>query len=421
MKRSLLLAGLLLGSGLSLAQNSNAEQTQPHVWVYSDLSDPRDRRSGGHPQNDPDDIVSLASLLLSSNRYHIAAVVVGSTNRKNLHNPLPFLEQTFIPAYQHDRKALIEHYPDMQATIPFYWSSLTQQPQPHKFDPQRDYTDLTEFPTVKALVKYARQQPVWVLNWGPMTESAIVVKHLLDTSATDTLKNLRFVSHWTKSSLAQGSPQAPFDVANCRDDGAACHYLHEQAAQQSGVFLIELGAVGQTGIVNGSNQWKEKAEFDLSRLGQIFYRAKYYFGQPDQSDAATHWLLSGIDGLSASLYPQDGGLSQQLEADNQQRFYQAAPAIMADLNHRSQLAAGEPFSTAHIAEYFTYVYRKRDHYELYLPYNGMNYMITDASGKQVEQGQLPRGNHRLEGLPVQEEKAYQVTISYQNWQKTYWL
>ena len=79
---------------------------KPTIWVYTDLSDPSDQRSGGHPQNDPDDICSLAALLLEANRFEIAGIVFSSTNRKELKDATPFVESTFTEAYAMARKPL---------------------------------------------------------------------------------------------------------------------------------------------------------------------------------------------------------------------------------------------------------------------------------------------------------------------------
>ena len=79
-----------------------AVPTKPTIWVTTDLSDPRTTRTGGHPNNDPDDICSLAALLLEADRFDIAAVVYSSTNRQNLPDATDFVQSTFAAAYAHD-------------------------------------------------------------------------------------------------------------------------------------------------------------------------------------------------------------------------------------------------------------------------------------------------------------------------------
>ncbi|MDP5170977.1 MAG: DUF1593 domain-containing protein, partial [Bacteroidia bacterium] len=94
---------LLLGlPWLASCQPTGKTTSTPIIWVYSDMSDPRDQRKGGHPQNDPDDICSMASLLLSANRFDIRGIVVASTPRSGLTDPMPFVEEVFVAAYQHD-------------------------------------------------------------------------------------------------------------------------------------------------------------------------------------------------------------------------------------------------------------------------------------------------------------------------------
>ena len=189
----------ILTAGLVLAA---AEK--PHVWVYSDMSDPRNQRAGGHPQNDPDDICSLAALLLEANRFNIEAVVFSSTNRKNLADATDFVQSTFADAYAHDVPYLNETIGGFQPEIRFLRSSITGGSEPRKFDPQKDYSDLTGLETVRRLVEFAEREPVYVLSWGPLTESAMAVKHCLDTGNETALANLFILSHWTKSWIAQG-------------------------------------------------------------------------------------------------------------------------------------------------------------------------------------------------------------------------
>ncbi|AWB66328.1 hypothetical protein C2869_07725 [Saccharobesus litoralis] len=393
---------------------------KPNVWVYSDLSDPRDRRSGGHPQTDPDDIVSLASFLLNADRFNIVSVVVGSTNRINLQNPMPFVEQTFVNAYRSDIKRLQQQFPNAQSEINFQWSSLTQKTNPHQFNPKRDYSDLSEFNTVKQLINFAKNNPVAVLSWGPITEPAIAIKHLLDTGDHKTLSNITVISHWTKSQLSQGSVEQPFKVANCWDDYPACDYMHQIALKEPNVKFIEVGSAGQKGLVNGSVNFEQMEQFENSRLGQLFLRGKFYYGKPDQSDAATHWLLTNLYPVNTQTYPNDGSLSIDQERDNVKRFYDAAPAMMQDLAQRNNAAAGSPFTKEHLSEFFTYVYKKKGKYEVYAPYADMNYQVFDNSGAEVKNGKFSFGNQELQ-IPVKAEKSYQVVVSYGDWQKQYWL
>ena len=377
--------------------------TRPHVWVLTDLSDPRDRRVGGHPQNDPDDIVALASLLLQANRFEIGGITYSSTNRPHLADATDFIESTFVAAYAADRPGLEKAYGGFPPAIPFVRSSITGGATARRFDAAADYADLSSYPSVQALVDYATAHPVNVLIWGPATEAAIALQHCLTTGNDDAVRHMRFIAHWTKSWIAQGTREAPFHVANCRDDAAACAFLHDIALVDERVRYIETGSVGQTGIVNGSNGYPHWAAFEDSRLGQILTHGKFYSGKPDGSDSATFWVL--IDGFGPSVadYPSDGSLDQATEEANRDRFLAAAPAINDDLRARAIAAAsGQPFPPAFLAERFTYVYRYLNgRYYVYASQPAA-YHMRDAAGTELLSGRIDRGQQELDLSAVPE-------------------
>ncbi len=443
MKRNTLIAGLLylaISACMGPSGHHGDSKTKPSIWIYSDLSDPRDQRKGGHPQNDPDDICSLASLLLTADHFDIRGIVVASTNREGLQDPMPFIEEVFVSAYQHDLPFLTSKGADYQAEIPFMASSLTEGGRSVQFDPQTDYTELEDLLTVKKLIQLAQKEPVYVLSWGPLTESAIAIKHCLDTGKGEALKNLCFLSHWTKSSIAQGSPEAPFEVANCQDDRAACDYIHQMAAEDDRVQFIELGCVGQKGLVSGITAGiRKQMEASLSRstrLGQIFTRSKWYFNKPDFSDASTHWLLFSHfrspenDSWSLSLddYPHDGSLSQKEEEELVEKFREHAFRIGFELWSKGHLFIPfqrpkevhyEPFSQEFMASYFTYVYYNsfRQEYGLHLPYR-TSYQMLDSLGVVVMVDTLAWGNHRLD-LDSLDPGPYEVRLD--NVARSFWL
>lgn len=384
---------------------------KPTIWVYTDLSDPRDQRVGGHPYNDPDDICSLAALLLQANRFDIAGIVFSSTNRKGLPDATSFVEDTFAAAYARAVPHLNAELGGFQPEIPFHRSSIYHGgTMPDRFDPRQDYASLSDYPTVRELVDLAGGKPVYVLNWGPMTESAIAVKHCIDTGNTTALKNMTFISHWTMSYIAQGSPETPYKVANCRDDGSACDYIHRMAAERPDVKLIELGSVGQTGVVDGSSGFPRYQDFETSSLGQVFVHSKFYHGKPDQSDGSTFWLLTGAFGPTLEDYAMDGTLDQVTEERVRDKFLANGHDIIEDLRQRSVIAAkGGAFPTGFIAARFTYVYRFLDgRYATHLPYPA-TLTIRNAAGETVYSRQFDAGNHRLplDGMPA---GLYDVTV-----------
>jgi glucose/arabinose dehydrogenase len=368
---------------------------KPNVWVYTDHSDPRDLRAHNHPQNDPDDIVSLAALLLSAARFNIEGIVYSSTNRRGLGDATPFVEEALAEAYRRSVAAWNRNGGDYQPDIPFIRSSITREAQAQAFDPERDYADIGSFEGMPELVSLLEREPVYVLNWGPLTESAILVRHLLGTGNEQALANLVIVTHWTKSATAQGTPEAPFEVANCRDDARACAWLHESAQADDRVRLVELGPAGQTGIVNGSKSFARYADFETSPLGQIFYHAKFFNGAPDQSDASSFWLLTPY-GADLGDYPHDGSLDIATERANVDRFARDAEAIVADLWLRARAAAGaQPFSRQEISGWFNYLYVKKGRIEAHLAYPG-RFQLQDASGELLLDEVLDKGNHAFE-------------------------
>ncbi len=370
---------------------------KPRVWVYTDMSDPTDRRQGGHPQNDPDDICTMASFLLQANEFDIGGIVYGSTNRKSLGDPTDFVQNVFVAAYTHDRPFLEAAFGGYPEELPFMRSSITQDTEPIQFNPKSVYAELEDLESVAALIDYASEGPVYVLCWGPLTEAAIAVQHCLSMGKREALNNMTFIAHWTKSWIAQGTPEAPFKVANCRDDWAACVFLHEQAKAIDEVKYIELGSVGQSGIVNGGENYPRFDEFQKSRLGQIFINSKFYHGKPDQSDGSTFWLLRESFGVTLDDYKHDGTLTMDEEKRNRDGFKEKGYAILDDLFQRSDAAAvGNPFEGAFIADYFTYVYQfLNGRYYIYVPYDA-TYQFLDTSKNVVKAGNLVRGNHQLD-------------------------
>ena len=384
---------------------------RPTIWVYTDMSDPRDTQEGGHPQNDPDDITTLASLLLYANMFNLESIVVGSNTRAGLKDPMPFVEDVFLDAYYHDVKYLNQELGGYPEKINIQPSSLRGEST--RFDPNNDYSDLSGLETVRQLVNAAGKRKIYVLNWGPLTESAMAVKHCLDTGNNKALKNMFFISHWTKSSVSQGTPEQPFNVANCNDDRPACDFMHEIAFSNENVRFIEVGCIGQTGLVNGSGGYGNYEAFENSRLGQIFLRSKFYFGKPDYSDGATHFILDGSFGLTKDDYPHDGTLSMELEYELVEKARAIAHDIIDELLVRSNVAAiaNNPFNKKKMASYFTYVYTRRPgSLRAHIPYDDAVLKLFNSQNEEVEAFNLDFGNHSLD-LSGIEPGDYDVTVS----------
>lgn len=367
---------------------------KPSIWVYSDLSDPRQVRDHNHPINDPDDISALGSLLLTANRFNIEGIVVSSTNRANLVDPMPFINEAFIKPYQASLPGLNSTIGGYQEQINILRSSVTQVAEPKRFNPNKSYLDLAEFTTVAPVVKILQEKPLYVLNWGPLTESAILVKHLMETENQNALENLTIASHWTLSTVSQGSPEKPFHVANCRDDWKACMYLHE-LAKENKIKFIETGSSGQAGVVNGSVHYADYPGFEKSPLGQIFYHAKFYHQKPDQSDSATFWLLTEF-GASLEDVKTDGTLTTAEEQQLIKLMKDDAVEIISELRKASDAAAlsASPLNQNQIANLFTFIYQKKGKIEVYCPYESQ-LTLTDKNLKTLMSAQLTAGDHKF--------------------------
>lgn len=382
-----------------------------NVWVYTDMSDPRDQRPGGHPFNDPDDIVTMAALLLEANRINIETIVVSSTNRQYLGDSMDFVNNVLLEAYHHDVPYLNEALGGFPETINFVRSSNTQVAIPKRFDPKKDYSQLDGHETVASLIEYAQTNEVYVLCWGPLTEPAIAVKHCMDTDNWQALKNMTFIAHWTMSFIAQGTPETPYKVANCNDDSRACRFIHDQAKLHPEIKYIELGSVGQKGIVDGSGGFRRLDEFNHSRLGQIYLHAKRYGDKPDMSDGSTFWLLSEAFGVTLEDYPHDGTLTQEIEEANRDAFKANGHRIVGDLLERSNIAAQakNPFPESLIAGYFTYVFQFLDgRYYIHAPYD-FSYQFFDSNHQVVRKDDLKAGKYQLD-LSDLKKGPYKVQV-----------
>ncbi len=394
----------------ALATASLAVAEKPNIWVYSDFSDPRIQREGGYPRGDQDDVVSLASLLLSANRFHIESIVVGSGPAMN---PMGIINDLFIPAYNDHISNLKSGADDYQKTINYQWSSLSANKKlEHRFNVERDYVDLAGYESVNSLIEYAKNNKVYVLGWGPLTEPAIITKHLLNTNQKDILDNITFISHWTKSYIKSISPEMasdPFAVSNTKMDRAAALYLHEEAAKGN-VKLVQLGSIGQTGIVDGSVNYPRVDEFGKSQLGQIFASAKYYANKADQSDAATFWVLAKDLGFNIDDFPTDGSLTKEFETEKMEKFKANAPAILDNLVEQINASNGTPLAWSTVSEYFGYSYYRWEHYALYVP-EAVPFKIFAPDGSVVKDGNLKRWDNRI-NIPKKDPGYYSVKLLY---------
>ena len=300
-----------------------AAAAKPKVWIYSDMSDktipgPNSERT----VNDPDDISAMAGYLLMANEFETVGIVVASTHRSQ-HRTSPnqgdWANSYHGAAYRAEVTNLNQHIGGYPTDIRFTQSCIKQSSE--RYDAKHTYASLEKYSTVQALLDAAETLPegeiINLLCWGSLTEPAILVNHCLATGQAGVLKKLRFIAHWTNSSFRQGSKEHPEDVANCREDAAACAYLKEMAFAGK-ITYYECGAIGQHGIVSGSPKGREYFDaFKASRLGTIFIEGKYVHNSVDHSDSATYWALLGNWGVSLKDIAANGTNDPEVERRNE--------------------------------------------------------------------------------------------------------
>lgn len=320
-----------------------ALDAKPRVWIYSDISDktlPGNNKEG--TINDPDDISAMAGYLLMANEFDTLGIVVASTHRKEhatTPNQADWAKKTFGPAYRKDRLGLEKAFPGYPSEIRFMESSIKETAE--KFHPRKDYSDLSAYPSVAALVDEAKKSefPIHVLCWGSLTEPAILVQHLIKTEQVRDLKKFIFIAHWTNSSLHQGTPEHPENVANCREDATACTFMKELALENT-ISYYECGAIGQAGIVSGAPKGQDYYDqFRSSALGVLFVEGKFAFNCVDHSDSATYWVLLGNSGVSLKDLSPDGTNPPIVEEENTKSFKIHSQQIHDLLLARSKAAA----------------------------------------------------------------------------------
>jgi hypothetical protein len=315
---------------------------KPKVWIYTDMSDktiPGNNSEG--TVNDPDDISAMAGYILMSNEFNTVGIVVASTHRsqhKTSGDQATWATNYFGPAYAADLPGLnanIGGYPD---GFTFQQSCIKESAE--KFSNSKNYADLSGYSTVKSLLDYVSGQTdmVNVLIWGSTTEPAIFVKHCLSTGKTDQLKKVRFIAHWTNSSIWQGSDAQPWKVANCNEDLTACDFLKGRALARD-IDYYECGAIGQNGVMGGVSGEDYFNQFSVGQVGKIFREGKYAHNKVDHSDAATYWTLLGTYGVSLSDINPNGTNPKDTEQANSNKFGARSKDIHDELLRRAKAAA----------------------------------------------------------------------------------
>lgn len=346
MIRSSIVFAISLWSLLLQSATFAEEPKLPKVWIYTDMSDPTLPGTNHRGTvNDPDDVSAMAGYLLMANHFETLGIVVASTHRKE-HATSPdqaaWANRVFGNAYRADLPQLkqrLGRYPD---DVKFIQSCIKESAE--KFDEQKRYESLDKYNSVRALLDTAnslgKDEVINVLCWGSLTEPAILVSHCLATQSQSILKKLRFIAHWTNSPLHQGSPEHPEDVANCREDAAACRYMIAMAGSGKIVYH-ECAAIGQHGIVSGSPKGKDYFDqFRISQLGTLFVEGKFVHDCVDHSDSACYWVLLGDYGVSLKDIAADGKNNAEIETVNEANFAANSEKIHDELLRRAKLANG---------------------------------------------------------------------------------
>lgn len=318
-------------------------QGKPKVWIYSDMSDRNIKGSEKEGSaNDPDDISAMAGYLIMSNEFDTKGIVVASTHRKEhvaSPNQADWANRFFGDAYRVDLINLNKRIGGYQKDLNFIQSSIKSTSEHYR--PGSIYKTLKNYPSIKPLFDLAQssKEPINVLIWGSTTEPAILVNYCINNGYEKVLSKLRFIAHWTNSSLHQGTLENPERVANCREDSDACSYLKEQASVGK-IIYHELGAIGQHGIVSGQPKGDDYYnQFKTSRLGTIFAEGKFAHNGVDHSDAATYWVLLANWGVSLDDIAADRTNPAETEKSNEEKFKVSSDRIHGELLRRSKIAA----------------------------------------------------------------------------------
>lgn len=329
----------------AMTLSCSAADPKPKVWIYTDMSDGT-LKGPTHmgTVNDPDDLSAMAGYLLMANEFETLGIVVASTHREE-HKLTPdqgeWANRFFGETYRAEVGALNAALGGYPEDVSFVQSCLKESGE--RFDPAADYASLAPYPTVQSLLDAARSLPegerIHVLCWGTVTEPAILVRHVIETNQPGVLERLVFIAHWTSSNFHQGSLEHPENVANCREDSAACAFMKERA--RAGMIRYhECGAIGQHGIVSGAPKDEEFYQgFRASRLGTRFVEGKFVKGCVDHSDSATYWVLLGKWGVSLADIPADGSNPPEVEKANEEKFREHSKRIHEELLRRARLTA----------------------------------------------------------------------------------
>ena len=220
----------------------------PNVWIVSDYSSITDK----------DDHCAMSfALLCATDRYKIKGITVGAHPLAEDRNPLELYNDT------HGKALKDEQGIDYPVYLADNWGN--------RFKNNIIYGD-----SVAALIdeigKHTKENPLYILNWGPMTEIAVMVHELIAIDSPY-LDNFVIVSHFTQKSTDN----------NYRKDKEATEYLKEKAL--SVIDFIELDRAGADKIDDKTFPKISDSVLN-SKIGKYFGE-KWQNNKPDFSDGAT--------------------------------------------------------------------------------------------------------------------------------------
>lgn len=314
---------LMLTSMLYVSAAQGAEKSR--VWVVNDLVK--------GPNGDEDDDVTMAALLLLADHYTIEGITVHAATIP-VEDTATWAKETFIADYKKEVGQLNAHYGNQyQLDVPVYMAGTASK----KFlKIQNDVLKpsfLNKNMSIDALLRAADKGTLHVLNWGPLTEVAMIIKYAVENKKTNALKNIKFVSHWTQ----RGGPW------NCAADNEACNYVHDQAESNPNVVLYELGPSGQRGMVE--NKCNTSAKLDpqkmfASKIGKHmsakWLKCRKCNGMADMSDGATIFVTIGLGG-GLEAYESNGTTPEQDKMNN--LLCQDRNILFSKLEERALVAA----------------------------------------------------------------------------------
>jgi Protein of unknown function (DUF1593) len=260
-------------------------QAQPRVWITSDISDPS--QAGAE---DPDDVVSMAALLLTAHRVNIRGISTDVTTKPTGCTGFNLVKYELTRAYEREAPNLRAHDSRYPSSIA---SRVRQGPCGSTYDPHDSYANLTSLhQSTQKLVNAITNGRLYVLSWGALTEAAIAVKHLQSTGQAALLETrLVVVSHGTSAASSY----------NRQLDPGAWSFLKSQA-EAGRLAFYDIGDLNRS---FDSCPPPMAASVLHSEIG-AYMNAVWRSGYPDFSDGSTFLYLLGYGGGLGAIPRQSG-------------------------------------------------------------------------------------------------------------------